>query len=92
VDVRLAGPAAEVAVRYLAGAGVGRLRVPDAGLAESARAVDAQVAVEVDAALSPGPGEGFDLRDPSARDVAAGAAVALDAVRLALGVVGAGGA
>jgi hypothetical protein len=85
-DVHLAGPAADVAVRYLAGAGLGHLRVPDAGLCVSARAVDPQVTVEVDGGLSPRPAEGFDLRDPAARDVAAGAAAALEAVRLALGL------
>jgi hypothetical protein len=125
VDVRLAGHAAEVAVRYLAGAGVGYLRVPHASLADAARAVDPQVAVEVDVGRSPqgaaanadvgrspqgaaanadvgrSPqgaaanatirlaaqlGQGFDLRDPAARDVAAGAAAALRGVRAALGL------
>jgi hypothetical protein len=101
VDVRLAGPAAEVAARYLAGAGVGRLRVADPALAGSARAVDPKVRVEVDGAFAPPPSVakaqtqasgGFDLRDPAARDVAAGAAAALDALRAILGIAAAEGA
>jgi hypothetical protein len=85
VDVRLAGLAAQVAVRYLAGAGIGHLRVAEAGLAVAARAVDPQVTVDVDGGLSPLPTDGFDLRDPAARDVAAGAAAALRVVRAVLG-------
>jgi hypothetical protein len=90
VDVRLAGLAAEVAVRYLAGAGVGHLRVPEASLAGAARAVDPEVTAEVDRGLMPQPADGFDLRDPAARDVAAGAAAALAAVRVALGLASEG--
>jgi molybdopterin/thiamine biosynthesis adenylyltransferase len=42
------GFAADVAVRYLAGAGVARLRVGSGALAETALAVDPAVEVEVD--------------------------------------------
>jgi hypothetical protein len=86
VDVPAAGLAAQVAVRYLAGAGVGRLQVRDASLAESARAVDPAVIVDVDGALAMAAAEGFDLQVPAAREVAAGAAAALRALRVALGI------
>ncbi len=88
VDVALAGLAAHVAVRYLAGAGVGHLRVREAALDEAARAVDPAVEVAVDPSLPAQEGEAFDLRDPAAREVAAGAVAALRAVRAALDPVG----
>jgi hypothetical protein len=47
VDVPGHGLAAEVAARYLAGAGVGCVRVHDAAAAAAARAVNAGVRVEV---------------------------------------------
>jgi sulfur carrier protein ThiS adenylyltransferase len=86
VDVRADGLAAQVASRYLAGAGVGRLRVRDSAVADSARAVDPSVVVDVEADLAAPTVEGFDLRHPAARDVAAGAASALRALRSVLGV------
>jgi hypothetical protein len=81
VDVRLEGLAAHVAVRYLAGAGVGQLQVRDESLAAVARAVDPGVGVGVDPGLPVEAGEAFDLRDPAARAVAAGAMAALGAVK-----------
>jgi hypothetical protein len=86
VDVRLAGMAADVAARYLAGAGVACIRIRDQALARGASAlapavriqVDPTLALEDDAIL-------FGLRDPSARDLAAGAHAALCALRAALG-------
>jgi hypothetical protein len=88
VEIRSRGPAASIAARYLAGAGVGHLRTPDETAAAAARAVDPGVHVEVGAlprpmapAVSP-----FALRNPSADAVALGAHEALVAIRRALGV------
>ena len=90
VHLRLEGAAGEVAARYLAGAGVGRLRVRDARAGEAARAVDPGVVVEVDADLGgsePGePGEDFGLVRPSVRDLARGATAALSALKEVLGM------
>jgi hypothetical protein len=90
VDVTLDGLAADVAVRYLAGAGVARLRVREVAIGEVARAIDAAVVVEVDATpaaprLAGEEGLGVDwLADPIAQQLAAGALAALRAVRRAL--------
>ena len=94
IDVPLTGFAADVAVRYLAGAGVGRLRVADASLAEAGRAVDPAVAVEVDPGVER-PGHSAADADPllrhaAARDLARGAAWALGALRAALAGEGSG--
>jgi len=88
VDVGLHGLAAEVAVRYLSGAGVGHLRVTGERLAELARAVDPTVHVEIDTGLVAGPpaGNPLGLRDPVARDLARGAHHALRALRRAIGM------
>jgi hypothetical protein len=86
VEVPATGLAAQVAVRYLAGAGVGRLRVRDATLGESARGVDPAVVVDVDVRLPVHAVEGLDLQHRASRDVAAGALTALRALRSALGV------
>jgi hypothetical protein len=48
IEVRAGAFAAEVATRYLAGAGVGRLRVHDGALAAAAAAIDPAVSVEVE--------------------------------------------
>jgi hypothetical protein len=88
VTVASRGLAAEVATRYLAGAGVGRLRVDDARLEEIAAAIDPAVAVEVAGARLPA-GEASDhagLVDPGARAVAEGAREALRSLRAVLGV------
>jgi hypothetical protein len=85
VDVAFEGLAAEVAVRYLAGAGIGRVRVRDERLAQVALAIDPSVLVEVDPTLSVAATLGaIDLRDPDARAVARGAHAALLAIRSAL--------
>ncbi len=86
VDVGLDGTAAEVAARYLAGAGVGCVRVRSDVAAAAARAIDASVAVEVDAGLpaAPQPEVAAGLRDPAARDLVCGAMLALEALRGAL--------
>ncbi len=88
VEIRSGGPAASVAARYLAGAGVGHLRTPDAIAVAAARAVDPGVHVEVGALARPvSPGVSpFALRDPAADAVALGAHEALAAIRRALGV------
>jgi hypothetical protein len=90
VEVPLRGLAALVAARYLAGAGVRRLRVGSAAAAEAALAVDPGVGVEVDGTLdrlapSDGPSP-FGLGDRSADEVARGAHAALVALRRALGM------
>ena len=46
--------ASEVEALYLAAAGIGRLRVPSAGQADAARALNPLIAVEVDGALAVG--------------------------------------
>jgi hypothetical protein len=87
VAITLEGTAARVAARYLAGAGVGGLRVRSAEIATQARAVDPGVFVEVDAALGqPPPSTRLPLRDPSAEAIALGAFTALAALRGILGV------
>ncbi|MDP9036592.1 MAG: HesA/MoeB/ThiF family protein, partial [Myxococcota bacterium] len=52
VDVKLDGLAADVAARYLAGAGVRAIRVRDAAFAEAARALAPALHVEVDSSLA----------------------------------------
>jgi molybdopterin/thiamine biosynthesis adenylyltransferase len=90
VEVRGSGLEAEVAARYLAGAGVGAVRVGDEIAARAARAVDAGVRVEVVAGLAGPADEGPDeIRDPHARAVAAGALAALRALRRMLDTGGA---
>jgi hypothetical protein len=82
VGVAAAGPAAVVAARYLAGAGLGSLRTRDQAAADAARAVDPAVRVVVDESLpSTGPSLPFDVDDPAARAVASGAYAALRAIR-----------
>jgi len=87
VDVQADGLAGEVAARYLAGAGVGRLHVRDRALAQAAASVDPSVRVEVGASPAPAATAGPStdelpgFRDPSARDVARGAREALRALR-----------
>jgi molybdopterin/thiamine biosynthesis adenylyltransferase len=83
VEVPLAGFAADVAARYLAGAGVGCVRVRADELAAGARAIDAGVRVEVDPSLGVAESD-VDLDDASARDLARGALFALRALRAAL--------
>ncbi len=84
IDVPLAGIPARVAALYLAGAGVGRVRLRDGESAECVHALDPGAGVEVEPSLPVRPLEAFDLRDPAAREVAAGALCALEAVRVAL--------
>lgn len=88
VDVGLDGLAADVAARYLAGAGVERVRVRTAALGDGARAIDAAVQVEVAAQVDPSPESdaSLDLRDPVAREAARGALLALRVLREALAV------
>ena len=92
VYVRVDGLAAEVATRYLVGAGVGCVRVRDPALAAVAAAIDPAVRVEVEerpaggGLAAPGDdGHARDFRDPGAREVALGAREALRALRAAIG-------
>jgi molybdopterin/thiamine biosynthesis adenylyltransferase len=79
------GTVGDVATRYLAGAGVGRLRVKNASLATTAHAVDPTVQVEVDSLLELSDASApFVWRDPAAAELAAGAHLALDLLRKAL--------
>jgi hypothetical protein len=85
VDVPLRGFAGEVAARYLAGAGVGSLRVPDEAVGRAARAIDARVRVVVEPSLAAGAvpvPAGFE--DRAAADLAAGALHALRALNACL--------
>jgi hypothetical protein len=79
------GLAAEVATRYLAGAGAGCVRVRDAALRDVAAAIDPAVRVAI-ADGDPAIALDSELRDPGARAVAQGAREALRALRGALGV------
>jgi len=83
VDVPLDGFAADVAARYLAGAGVACVRVCDDALGDGARAIDASVRVVIDPSLAVASSdpEMLDLDDTSARDLARGALFALRAIR-----------
>lgn len=85
VAVRASGLAAEMETRYLAGAGVGRIRVGDPALADVATSIDPAVRVEVDAdavnAVGGDASELRELRDPCAREAARGAREALRALR-----------
>jgi hypothetical protein len=91
VEVRSDGLAGEVATRYLAGAGVGSLRVPSPALAAIARSVDPAVRVEAVSRAGTRAGEPSiaadhepPFRDPSAGDLARGAREALRALRAVL--------
>jgi hypothetical protein len=88
-EVLAEGFVAEVAARYLAGAGVGRLRVVDPSAAASAREANPDVRVDVvepSEADAAAPIDSLDLRDPSTRQLAAGALFALRTVRSTLGL------
>jgi len=85
VDVGLSGFAADVAARYLAGAGVHGVRVRSEDLARGARGIDGQVQVEVDPRLAVMPAEALEVDDPSALELAQGALFALRALRGAAG-------
>lgn len=86
-EVRLDGLAARVAVRYLAGAGVGCLCVRSEGLAALARTIDPNVRVEIDASLPTGDDEEpLGASDPFARELSRGAHGALRVLRVALGI------
>jgi hypothetical protein len=92
IDVEVGGLAAEVATRYLVGAGVGCLRVSDASLAAVAASIDPAVRVAIVQAPPGGvpsrnvvdASDDLGLRDPGARDLARGASAALRALRIAL--------
>jgi hypothetical protein len=85
-EVRLGGFAGEIAARYLAGAGLGRIMVADAAHARYARDIDPNVHVEVGSTGTSRAVDAFDLRDEAARDLAAGARAALRVIRVVLGV------
>lgn len=78
------GLAGEVHARYLAGAGVGTLRVHDEAAARAAREVDGAVRIEEGLSVSACTRPPFDVRDPVARQVATGSYFALVAIAGAL--------
>jgi hypothetical protein len=83
--VNAEGTVGDVATRYLAGAGVGRLRVKNASLAATAHAVDPTVQVDVDSSLEVGGASApFVWRHPAVAELATGAHLALDLLRKAL--------
>ncbi len=90
VTVRGLAASGAIEARYLAGAGIGALRVREIAHAEAARAIDAAVRIEDAAAVgapdpcASSPIEALGL-DPAAYDVARGAWCALDAMRQVLG-------
>jgi hypothetical protein len=85
VAVRHEGLAGEVTTRYLAGAGVGRLGVPNERMASLARAIDPSVRVTLEPIAGGGLAEeGDDLRDPTARAVFLGARAAVRSLRSVL--------
>jgi hypothetical protein len=84
VAVGADGLAAEISVRYLAGAGAGRLRVRGAALADVAHGIDSSVRVDVDPSIPDSAAPALDLRDPVARAFADGALLALRALRGAI--------
>jgi hypothetical protein len=98
VDVPMVGLSGDVASRYLAGAGVVRLRVRSAAIAAAASAIDPSVRVEIDDPAAPRgssddrrlarscspTSDWLDLRDPVARDLALGARAALRVLRAVL--------
>ena len=87
VEVRLEGAAADVAARYLGGAGVAGVRVRDSAIAEWARAIAPALTVDVDPTLAiEVEGDSFGLRDPACRELARGASAALRALRAAIGI------
>jgi hypothetical protein len=85
VAVGVEGLAADIAARYLAGAGVAVVWVRAGPFAEGARAIAPGLLVEVNPAL-PADREAstFDLRDATCRDLIRGAHAALRALRTAL--------
>ena len=84
-DVPLDGFAAVVAAGYLAGAGAGALRVRDASAAAAARGIAPHVPVEVEIGIDlESPAVPPEIRDPAAREAAAGALFALAVLRKAL--------
>jgi len=94
IEVAGAGPCAEIAGRYLGAAGVGALRVATEEQAALVRALNPHVAVEAGAAPLPADaaaavqGEGFRIVAPAtdANPHAAGAALALEALKALLGL------
>jgi hypothetical protein len=87
-EVRLGGIPGEIAARYLAGAGLGRIVVSDAAHASAARSVDPNVNVEVSSGGNSRAADAFDLKDEAARELAAGARAALHVIRRVLGLQG----
>jgi hypothetical protein len=83
--VRLDGLSGNVAARYLAGAGLGLVRVRNQRTASAVAAVDPAVRAVVEPELRDADVvDAFDLRDPIARELARGARAALQAIRIAL--------
>ena len=87
-EVRLSGFAGDIAARYLAGAGFGRIVVSDVAHANAARHIEPNLNVEVGSGGSSRPAAAFDLKDDAARDLSAGARAALQAIRCVLGLDG----
>ena len=87
-EVRLGGFAGEIAARYLAGAGFGRIVVSDVAHANAARHIEPNLNVEVGSGGTGRPAAAFDLKDEAARDLSAGARAALQVIRCMLGLDG----
>jgi hypothetical protein len=82
VDVAADGYVGDVAVRYLAGAGCGYLRVKNPALAAVARAIDPAVRVAVDPTVAvQGPSALYPWRHRAASELATGAHLALRVLR-----------
>jgi hypothetical protein len=82
VSVPGSGFEAETAVRYLAGAGVGRLRVSTSSLQAAATAIDPTLEVGVEPSLRATPATcPFEWRDPAAAELATGSYLALQIIR-----------
>lgn len=80
IDVAAGGIEGEVAARYLAGAGVGKLRLSSEAAASAARSLDARVQTAMVSATPPEAMPDLEDLDPAARSFARGARIATRAL------------